>query len=323
MRAMMNVLIVRTSSMGDLIHTWPAITELKTHYPNLRISWLAEENFADIARLHPAVDEVITLAWRRWRKNLLSAATWAEIKAMRGKLRATRWELVVDCQGLLKSALPAKLSAAPLTGYDRQSIREPLACLLYDKTHRVDWSLSAVERCRLLLSKVFGYQSQGTPQFGVPAALRPQWLPAGEYAVLLHATSRASKEWPEQHWIALGEKLAAEHGLQLIIPWGNAAEQQRAERLAAAMPQAMVAPRMNLVEACGLLGHARAVIGVDTGLSHLANALNVPLVAIYTDTDPSKTGVVETPWATNLGGIGQCPVVDEVMQALLARKDMA
>jgi hypothetical protein len=106
--------------------------------------------------------------------------------------------------------------------------------------------------------------------------------------VLLHATSRASKEWPEQHWVALGEKLAAQHGLQLIIPWGNAAEQQRAERLAAAMPQAVVAPRMNLIEACGLLGHARAVIGVDTGLSHLANALNVPLVAIYTDTDPAR-----------------------------------
>lgn len=322
MRAMMNVLIVRTSSMGDLIHTWPAITELKTHYPNLKISWLAEENFADIPRLHPAVDDVIPLAWRRWRKQLLSPVIWAEMKAVRQKLRATQWDLVVDCQGLLKSAVPAKFSGAPLTGYDRRSIREPLACLLYDKTHRVDWSLSAVERCRLLLAKVFGYQTEGSPCFGVPAAARPAWLQAERYAVLLHATSRASKEWPEQYWIALGEKLVAQHGLQLLIPWGNAAEQQRAERLAAAMPQAVVAPRMNLVEACGLLGHARAVIGVDTGLSHLANALNVPLVAIYTDTDPSKTGVVETPWATNLGNIGQCPTVDAVYQALLARKDM-
>jgi heptosyltransferase-1 len=319
---MMNVLIVRTSSMGDLIHTWPAITELKTHYPNLRISWLAEENFADIPRLHPAVDDVITLAWRRWRKQLLSPASWAEMKAVRQKLRATQWDLVVDCQGLLKSAVPAKFSGAPLTGYDRHSIREPLACLLYDKTHRVDWSLSAVERCRLLLAKVFGYQTEGSPCFGVPAAERPAWLQADRYAVLLHATSRASKEWPEQHWITLGAKLVAQHGLQLLIPWGNAAEQQRAQRLAAVMPQAVVAPRMNLVEACGLLGHARAVIGVDTGLSHLANALNVPLVAIYTDTDPGKTGVVETPWATNLGNIGQCPSVDEVYQALLARKDM-
>jgi len=322
MRAMMNVLIVRTSSMGDLIHTWPAITELKTHYPNLRISWLAEENFADIPRLHPAVEQVIPMAWRRWRKRLFAAETRAEMKAVYQQLQATQWDLVVDCQGLLKSAIPAKLSRGPLAGYDRHSIREPLACLLYDKTHRVDWSLSAVERCRLLLAKVFGYQPEGSPRFGVPAAARPDWLPQGEYAVLLHATSRASKEWPEQHWIALGEKLAAQHGLQLIIPWGNAAEQQRAQRLAAAMPQAVVAPRMNLIEACGLLGHARAVIGVDTGLCHLANALNVPLVAIYTDTDPSKTGVVETAWATNLGNIGQCPTVEAVYQALLARKDM-
>ena len=322
MRAMMNVLIVRTSSMGDLIHTWPAITELKTHYPNLRISWVAEENFADIARLHPAVAEVIPIAWRRWRKTLCSATTWREIRELRQRLRSTHWELVVDCQGLLKSAIPAKLSGAALTGYDRQSIREPLACLLYDKTHQVDWSLSAVERCRLLLAKVFGYQPEGSPRFGVPAAARPGWLPQGAYAVLLHATSRASKEWPEDHWISLGQRLVAQHGLQLIIPWGNEQEKARAERLASAMPQAMVAPRMSLVDACGLLGHAQAVIGVDTGLSHLANALNVPLVAIYTDTDPSKTGVVETPWAINLGNIGQCPTVDEVYQALLARKDM-
>jgi heptosyltransferase-1 len=228
MRAMMNVLIVRTSSMGDLIHTWPAITELKTHYPNLRISWLAEENFADIPRLHPAVEQVIPMAWRRWRKRLFAADTRAEMKAVYQQLQATQWDLVVDCQGLLKSAIPAKLSRGPLAGYDRHSIREPLACLLYDKTHRVDWSLSAVERCRLLLAKVFGYQPEGSPRFGVPAAARPDWLAQGEYAVLLHATSRASKEWPEQHWIALGEKLAAQHGLQLIIPWGNAAEQQRA-----------------------------------------------------------------------------------------------
>jgi hypothetical protein len=173
MRAMMNVLIVRTSSMGDLIHTWPAITELKTHYPNLRISWLAEENFADIPRLHPAVEQVIPMAWRRWRKRLFAADTRAEMKAVYQQLQATRWDLVVDCQGLLKSAIPAKLSRGPLAGYDRHSIREPLACLLYDKTHRVDWSLSAVERCRLLLAKVFGYQPEGSPRFGVPAAAGP------------------------------------------------------------------------------------------------------------------------------------------------------
>ncbi|WP_293760965.1 lipopolysaccharide heptosyltransferase I [uncultured Aquitalea sp.] len=320
---MMNVLIVRTSSMGDLIHTWPAITELKAHYPNFRISWLAEEGFADIARLHPSVDEVITLAWRRWRKSLFQRATWREMAALRHKLRDTRWELVVDCQGLLKSALPAKITRAPLTGYDKHSIREPLACLFYDKKHAVSWDLSAVERCRQLYGKVFGYQPQGAPVFGVPPGERPAWLAEGRYAVLLHATSKASKEWPEALWIALADRLCAEHGLTMVLPWGSAKEKQRAERLAAAMGQAVVAPRISLKEAAGLIGRAAAVVGVDTGLTHLANALNVPLAAIYTDTDPARTGVVETPWAVNLGHIGRCPSVDDVMQALQSRRDFA
>jgi heptosyltransferase-1 len=160
----------------------------------------------------------------------------------------------------------------PLAGYDRHSIREPLACLLYDKTHRVDWSLVCGGTLPLAAGQGIWLPAGGQPAFWRTGGSASGLAASKRYAVLLHATSRASKEWPEQHWIALGEKLVAQHGLQLIIPWGNAAEQQRAERLAAAMPQAVVAPRMNLIEACGLLGHARAVIGVDTGLSHLANA---------------------------------------------------
>lgn len=321
MRAMMNVLIVRTSSMGDLIHTWPAISELKAHYPNFRISWLAEEAFADIARLHPAVDRVIALNGRRWRKRWWLPSTWREIRALRKELRDTRWELVVDSQGLLKSALPARWAKAPLTGYDWGSARESLASCFYDKRHKVDWSLSAIERNRLLFARVFGYQPQGEPRFGVPAGERPAWVLSGRYAVLLHATSKASKEWPEGHWVELGKRLSMQHDLVMVLPWGNERERERAERLAARMPAAVVAPKMGLIEAAGLLGHANAVVGVDTGLTHLANALNVPLAAIYTDTDPAATGVVETPWATNLGGIGLCPSVDEALQALFARKD--
>lgn len=321
MRAMMNVLIVRTSSMGDLIHTWPAISELKAHYPNFRVSWLAEEAFADIARLHPGVDRVIALNWRRWRKRWWLPSTWREIRELRRQLRETRWELVVDSQGLLKSALPARWAKAPLTGYAWGSARESLASLFYDKRHKVSWALSAIERNRLLFARVFGYEPQGAPRFGVPAGARPSWVLSGRYAVLLHATSKASKEWPEGHWVDLGKRLSLQHDLVIVLPWGSPRERERAERLAAQMPAAVVAPKMGLTEAAGLIGHANAVIGVDTGLTHLANALNVPLVAIYTDTNPAATGVVETPWATNLGDIGQCPSVDEALQALFARKD--
>ncbi|MGC0153614.1 lipopolysaccharide heptosyltransferase I [Chromobacterium vaccinii] len=317
----MNVLIVRTSSMGDLIHTWPAITELKTHYPNIRLTWLAEESFADIARLHPQVAEVLTLRWRSWRKGLLRPAAWRELRELKRQLRDTHFDLVLDSQGLIKSAIPARWARAPLAGLDWKSARESLASLFYDKKHTVSRLLSAIDRNRLLFGLSFGYRPEGAPNFGVAAGERPSWMLSGRYAVLLHATSRASKEWPEARWIALGEELSSRHDLVTVLPWGSDKEKARAERLAARLPAAVVAPKMSLSEAAGLLGHASAVIGVDTGLAHLANALQVPLVAIYTDTDPQQTGVVETPWATNLGNVGQCPTVDEVMQALQARRD--
>ncbi|WP_338620055.1 lipopolysaccharide heptosyltransferase I [Paludibacterium sp. THUN1379] len=317
---MMNVLIVRTSSMGDLIHTWPAITELVKHYPNLRLSWLAEENFADIARLHPAVQTVFPFAWRRWRKQICSPSTWREMRQLKQALQSVQWDLVIDSQGLLKSAIPARLSGGPLAGYDWQSVREPLASLLYNKRFRVSRQQSAVERNRALFSSAFGYAVQGSPVFGILPGERPAWLPAGRYAMLLHATSRASKEWPESCWQALAQRLQQQYGLAVVYPWGNETERQRAERLASGADYAMAAPRMTLEQAAAALGHAAAVVGVDTGLSHLANALDVPLVALYTDTDPALTGVCETDYAINLGGIGQMPTVDEVMQALISRR---
>ncbi|WP_199181056.1 lipopolysaccharide heptosyltransferase I [Chromobacterium alticapitis] len=319
----MNVLIVRTSSMGDLIHTWPAVTELMTHYPNIRLSWLAEESFADIARLHPQVAEVMTLRWRSWRKRLLQPSAWRELRVLRQQLREARYDLVLDSQGLIKSAIPARWTRAPLAGLDWSSARESLASLFYDKKHTVSRQLSAIERNRRLFGLCFGYVPEGPPQFGIRPGERPAWMLSGRYAVLLHATSRASKEWPEESWVALGRELSGRHDLVTVLPWGNEREKARAERLAARLPAAVVAPRIGLIEAAGLLGHASAVIGVDTGLVHLANALNVPVAAIYTDTDPQQTGVVETPWATNLGNIGQCPSVDEVMAALRSRRDWA
>lgn len=323
MPPMMNVLIVRTSSMGDLIHTWPAITELVSHYPNLKISWLAEERFVDIATLHPAVHQVIPLAWRRWRKSLYSFSTWKEIRAMRMRLNEVKWDLVIDSQGLLKSAIPARLANGPLAGYSWRSCREPLACLLYSKRYTVCAGLSAVERNRQLFAKVFGYSESGMAKFGIVRGARALWLTDSPYAVLLHATSRASKEWPEASWIELGSRLYQERGLISVLPWGNQLEKVRAERLAVDLPGAIVAPRLELAAAAGLLGNASAVVGVDTGLTHLANALDVVLVAIYTDTDPSQTGVVETPFACNVGGIGQLPNPGQVWDCLVSREGFA
>jgi heptosyltransferase I len=323
MPAMMNVLIVRTSSMGDLIHTWPALTDLARHYPNVRVSWLTEENFVDIAGLHPSVQEVIPLAWRRWRKRILLPSTWCEIRAMRNALQATKWDLIIDSQGLLKSAIPARMAGNVLVGLDWKSCREPIASLLYSKTYRVSWEKSAVNRNRELFSKIFGYTLSGEPVFDIHEEKRPDWVPADNYAMLLHATSKESKEWPENQWVELADRLNEQSDMIAVFPWGNPREHERAVRLTQQCRKAICAPRMTLREAAGALSHATAVVGVDTGLSHLANALAVPLVAIYTDTDPASTGVVETRHAVNLGGVGKVTTVDEVLSALLQRMESA
>lgn len=309
--------------MGDLIHTLPAITELKTHYPHVRISWMTEEAFADIPLLHADVSEVIPIAWRRWRKQLAHRQTWREFYELRKRLRVSQWTMVLDCQGLFKSAAFASLAGAPIVGYDRRSVRESAACLFYERAHSVSWTLPAVERNRQLFAAAFGYQVEGAPDFGLMAGARPSWLDAGRYALMLHATSKASKEWPESMWIELGKRLYADQDFKVVLPWGSAAERARSERLAREIPNARVAPRVCLKDAAPLIGHASVVIGVDTGLTHMANALNVPLVAIYTDSDPARTGVVETPRAINLGNIAQCPTVEDVWQAMRTVQSVA
>lgn len=314
---MQNLLLLRTSSMGDLIHTFPALSDLARARPDMQVSWLAEEAFVDIPGLHPQVVRTIPIAWRRWRKQLLQRQTWREMGKLRQALAGQQWDLVLDAQGLLKSALPGKLANGPLAGYDAASIREPLASRCYDRCYPVSRQLAAIERNRQLFAAALGYTLSGPPVFGIRAGARLDWLPATPYWVLLHATSRDSKLWPEAHWVALAHQLQ-QQGLATVIPWGNATEQQRAQRLAAAIPGAVVAPRMRLRDAAAMLGHATAVVGVDTGLTHLANALDVPLVAIYTDTDPALTGVVATARAANIGAAGVIPPVDAVLD-LLAR----
>ena len=316
---MSRALILRMSSMGDLIHTLPAITDLAQRLPDLAIDWLAEEAFVDIPRLHPGVQQVIPIAWRRWRKTLYAPQTWREIRACRAALNATPYDLVLDAQGLVKSALAARwVKDAPRGGYDRASIREPLAALCYDKTYTVSRDDTAIRRNRLLFGQAFGYTPDlAQVDFGVRAADRPEWTASTPYAVLLTASSRDSKRWPLAHWQALGTSLAAQ-GLTVWLPWGNATEKARAQQLVDTLPAARLAPRLSLAEAAALLAHADLVVGVDTGLTHLANALAVPLVALFTDSRPDLTGVVPSSRACNLGGVGLCPSVAEVLAACTA-----
>jgi heptosyltransferase-1 len=310
---MADILFIKTSSLGDVIHHMPALTEARKARPEARFTWLVEEAFAPLVRLHPAAGEVIPVAWRRWRQSLYAPSTLAEIAASLRTIRAHHYDLIVDSQGLLRSGITARVAHGRRHGYDASSIREPLAAMFYDVRHNVSRDLHAVERNRLLSGLSLGYQPQGAPDFGLDRArLRSQGEP---YAVLLHATARTDKQWPEANWIALGQALAGQ-GIELVLPWGTQAEHERSERIAAALPRARVPERAPLDAVARLIAGAQFVVGVDTGLLHLAAALGVPLVAIFAGSKPDLTGPVGSEQISVLGAQGAPPSVDEVKSAV-------
>ena len=310
---MASILFIKTSSLGDVIHHMPALTEARKAQPQATFTWLVEEAFAPLVRLHPAVDEVVPVAWRRWRKSLYAPATLGEIAGSLRAIRAPRYDLIVDSQGLLRSAVIARLAHGRRHGYDAASIREPLAAPFYDVRHRVSRDLHAVERNRILSGLALGYTPQGAPDFGLDRARFA--APSGRYAVLLHATARPEKQWPEAHWIALGHALAGQ-GIELVLPWGTTGERERSERIAATLPRARVPERAPLDAVAGLIAGAQFVVGVDTGLMHLAAALGVPLVAIFAGSKPGLTGPVGYGPLAVLGAEDAAPSVEAVREAV-------
>ena len=291
----------------------PAISEARAHLPQARFAWLVEEAYAPLVALHPAVGDVIPVAWRRWRHALAAPATWREIAASRKTLRASRYDAVVDTQGLIRSAVMAKSARGVRHGYDRDSIREPLASLFYDVRHKVSRDLHAIERNRILTGLALGYRPQGAPRYGLD---RGQLRQGDErYAVLLHATARAEKEWPVASWIALGHALAR-HGIALLLPWGNDGERARALQIAGAVDGARVADRMPLDGMARLIAGADFVVGVDTGLLHVAAALGVPRVAIFYGSEPSLTRPVGPGPIEVVGAKSATPSVEQVQGAL-------
>ena len=311
-QAMANVLFIKTSSLGDVIHHMPALTDARKRRGDAAFTWLVEEAFAPLVRLHPAVSEVIPVAWRRWRKSLYAPATLGEIAASIRSIRLRRYDDIIDSQGLLRSALMARVAYGRRHGYDAASIREPLASRFYDARYAVDRGLHAVERNRILSGLALHYAPQGAPDFGLD---RRRFAPnASRYAILLHATARAEKQWPEMNWIALGKAIG--RSIELVVPWGTQVERLRSEHIATEVPNANVPQRAPLDQVAKMIAGAQFVVGVDTGLLHLAAALGVPLVAIFAGSKPNLTGPVGSGPLSVLGNDGKPPSVDAVVDAI-------
>ena len=309
----MRILLVKTSSLGDVIHNLPVLSDLRRSIPGAQIDWCVEEAFADIPRLHPGVDQVIPVAIRRWRRNLGRLATWRELRDFRQRIGATTYDVVLDTQGLLKSGLIARQAHGRRCGYAAEAAREPLAARFYDTTFVIPRNVHAVERNRWLAAAAFDYPVDLPLDYGLSApAIDLDWLAGDRLVVLLTATSRDDKLWDDNNWREVGRAML-DRGLTPVLPAGSTFERRRAERIAAALPGAIVAPPLTLPQVAALLARASLTIGVDTGLAPLAAALQVPTIALYIATEPALTGVYGSGFVRNLGRSGAPPTVAAVL----------
>lgn len=285
----MRVLIIKTSSLGDVIHTLPALTDAAHAIPGIRFDWVVEEGFAEIPSWHPAVDQVIPVAIRRWRKNLWQTIKSGEWKAFKQRVRERQYDLVIDAQGLVKSAWLTRYVKAPVAGLDRYSAREGWASRFYDRRLSVAVGQHAVERVRQLFAMALAYDlPEGIGNYGLDLD-RLQLPPAAPYVVFLHGTTWATKHWPEAYWRELAERMVRRK-LEVRLPWGNPAEKARAERIAQGLNNCQVLPKLNLAGVARVLAAAKACVAVDTGLGHLAAALDVPTISLFGPTNPGLTG---------------------------------
>lgn len=285
------VLLIKTSSLGDVFHTLPAIEDAWRQVPDLTIDWVVEEGFSDIPTWHPAVNHVIPVAWRRWRKHVLCKQHRREMSAFRQVIQRVDYDMVLDAQGLIKSALFTRMANGPKVGLSRDSCREPMAARFYQTRIPVPMGDHAIHRLRTLFSLALGYEIPSTFSYGVQ---KDRWASPDitePYQLFLHGTTWDTKLWPEAYWRELTEKVTSNNE-SVVLPWGNDEERQRAERIAEGIEGARVLPKLSLNELTAWLAHARAIVGVDTGLSHVAAALEVPAVAIYGATDSVLTGAL-------------------------------
>lgn len=310
---MADILFIKTSSLGDVIHHMPAVTDARRHLPDARFGWVVEEAFAPLAKLHPAVDVVIPVSTRRWRRNPIAWSAWRELRSYVRKVRATNYDAIIDTQGLFRTGILAKFARGHRHGYDRDSVRESLAAKFYDVHHTVPRDQHAIARNRALTGLALGYTPDGPPDFGLDRA-RLAGAVRHPYAILLHATAQRSKEWPEDHWRALASTL--EQDINLLVPYGSETERQRAERIARGLQRTVVPIKRSLDQMAEMIAGASYVVGVDTGILHLAAALGVPLVAIFCGSKPQLTGPMGSGPMEILGDKGHAPSVDDVLAAV-------
>lgn len=318
----MKILLVRLSSLGDVLHNLPIVADILRHHPQAQVDWVVEEAYVSLVKLNPHVRKVIPIALRRWRKGLGKADVRAELRGFFRDLRAEQYDYVFDTQGLIKTGIVMACARVKpggqkvgLANGTEDSGYEGVSRVFHSRSIPVEPRTHAVARGRQVVAAALGYTVDTAPDFGLPApdaSARKPWMPAGPYAVFFHGTARDAKKWPPADWIALGRALAP---LPVLLPWGSPREKEDAAFLAAALPNATVLPRLSMMDAVELARQAALAVGVDTGLTHIAAAFLTPTVEIYVDSPRWKTEGNWSPRIVNLGDTGAAPDVATVLAA--------
>ena len=276
----MRVLLIKTSSLGDVVHALPAVSDATES--GYEIDWVVEEAFSEIAELHPGVSNVIPIAWRRWRKSLFSS--FQEMRDFKRELSGKHYDICLDSQGLYKSGACSLFSNSnSRVGFDYGSAREPLVSFLYHRKILVPRDLHAIDRQRHLFSQALNYHLSEEPNAGIEKSSEVK-----KQIFLLHGTTWESKRWPLDCWINLAMKAKSE-GLEVLVSWGNEGEHRDAEKIVAGSG-ARLLPKMALKELASKLSESQVVVGVDTGLMHLSAAIGVPTLGLYGPTSVELTG---------------------------------
>lgn len=325
----MRILIVKLSSLGDVVHAMPAVQDLRQVYPDAQIDWVVERAFVPLVRRCKGVHRVIACDLRRWRNELFSRQTRQEWRQFKAELRQDDYDAVIDLQGLSKSALVAWLARLRAHGkrfgmanQTNGSSYEALARWLADVAITLPEDTHAVTRARMLCAQALGYTLPFYMNFGL-LALADKALPAMKnvairtglrgVVVLVHGTSRREKQWPMARWRTLAQRLNGA-GFGVALVHGNAAEEARSVAIADGLAHAQVWPTMALDALIDSLAASAGVIGVDSGLSHIAVALNLPHVQIYNFDTAWRTGPLTS--ALQMGVFARpTPEVDAVWQA--------
>jgi heptosyltransferase-1 len=331
------ILLVKLSSLGDVLHNLPIVWDLRARLPNSQVDWVVEEAYVHL--LEPllsregfrGIDRIIPFALRRWKRNLLSLTTWKEFFAFKKTLRTTTYDVLIETQGLIKSAMVCSMAKkssnvviAGLANATEFSGYEPLARSFYNQSVQVPTQCHAVDRSRWVMSSALDWsviERSSIPQFYPQEFIQriPKHAIEGlntPYVLCFHSTAREAKRWANENWIALGKDLAA-HGYQVVFPWGSATEKAVSMSLAEQIPGAFVPPAFSIEEAFSVITGAVLTVGVDTGLTHLAAVLDKPTVEIYCDSPRWKTEGYWSQKIANVGDIQNPPSTQEVLEASL------